>query len=65
MDASIASLKSIGIFLWAHHKIRVEKTPVENLDELKTRIINEIELIKNTTCHDVFLETVKRLNFPY
>ena len=40
----------------------VYKAPIENLDDSKARIINEIELIENETFHDVFSETVKRLN---
>ena len=46
-----------------HLKTNIYKTPVEDLDDLKSRIIEEIELIKKETFHDVFLETVKRLSF--
>ncbi len=44
-------------------KTNVYKTPVEDLDHLKTRITEEIQLIKKETFHDVFLEIEKRLNF--
>jgi len=56
-------LTPLDFFLWGYLKTNVYKTPVEDLDDLKARITNEIELIKKETFHNVFLETVKRLNF--
>jgi hypothetical protein len=43
----------------------LQKTTVEDLDDLKTRINVEIKIIKKETLRDVFLETVKRLIFFY
>ena len=55
-------LSPLEHFLWSHLKTNVYKALVEDLDDSKARIINEIELIENETFHDVFSETVKRLN---
>ena len=58
----LSDLNPLKFFLWTHLKTNVYKTPVEDLDDLNTTIINEIELIENETFHDVFLETVNCLN---
>jgi hypothetical protein len=41
----------------------IYKTPVQDLNDLKTRIANEIKIIKKEILRDVFSEIVKRLNF--
>jgi hypothetical protein len=56
-------LTPLDFYLWGHLKTNIYKTSVEDIDDLKTRIINEIKLIQKETLHEVFLETVQRLNF--
>ncbi len=58
-----SDLTPLDFFLWGHLKTNVYKTPVRDLNDLKTRIANEIKIIKNETLSDVFSEIVKRLNF--
>jgi hypothetical protein len=50
-------------FLWGLIKRNIYKTKVQDIDELKTRIIEEIEAIKTETLRNVFMETSKRMNF--
>jgi hypothetical protein len=56
-------LTPLGFFLWGHIKTNVYKTRVQDINDLKTRIIEEIEVIRKETLYDVFLETKKRLTF--
>ncbi|CAF3201594.1 unnamed protein product [Rotaria sp. Silwood2] len=56
-------LTPVDFYLWGPLKTNVYKTPVQDLDDFKTRIAKEIEIIKKETLQDVFSETVKRLNF--
>ncbi|CAF1171942.1 unnamed protein product [Rotaria sordida] len=58
-----SDLTSLNFYLWGHLKTNVYKTPVQALDDLKTRITKEIKIIKKETLRDVFSEIVKRLNF--
>ncbi|CAF1254874.1 unnamed protein product [Rotaria sordida] len=58
-----SDLTSLDFYLWGHLETNVYKTPVQALDDLKTRITKEIEIIKKETLRDVFSEIVKRLNF--
>ena len=56
-------LTPLDFFLWGHVKSNVYKTTVEDINDLKTRIIEEIQAINKKTLHNVFLEVEKRLNF--
>jgi hypothetical protein len=53
----------LDFFLWGHIKTNIYKTNVRDLDDLKSRISQEILAIKKETLHHVFLEVEKRLNF--
>ena len=56
-------LTQLDFFLWGHVKPNVYKTPINNLDELKMKITEEIESIEKETLQHVFQEIEKRLNF--
>ncbi len=56
-------LNPLDFFLWGHLKTNVYKTRVEDINDLKTRIIEEIRAISKETLHNVFLEVEKQLNF--
>jgi hypothetical protein len=56
-------LTPLDFFLWGHIKTNIYKTRIKDLDDLKTRITQEIQLIEKKTLHNVFLEIGKRLNF--
>jgi hypothetical protein len=53
----------LDFFLWGYIRANIYKTRIEDLNDLKTRIAQEIQSIDKKTLHDVFLETGKRLNF--
>ena len=57
------NLTPMDYFLWGHLKINVYKARVQDINDLKTRIIEEIRAISKETLHDVFLEVEKRLKF--
>ena len=63
IDSTITRLNTVGLFLWGHIKTNIYKTRIKDLDDLKDRITQEIQLIDKKTLHDVFLEIGKRLNF--
>ncbi len=48
---------------WGLMKTNIYKMKVQDIDELKTRIIEEIEAIKTETLRNVFMETSTRMNF--
>jgi hypothetical protein len=56
-------LSPLDFFLWGYIRANIYKTRIEDLNDLKTRIAQEIQSIDKKTLHDVFLETGKRLNF--
>jgi len=47
-------LSPLDFFLWRHLKTNIYKTTVKDLDDLKTRIIDEIKIIKKGTLPDFF-----------
>ena len=55
----------LDFFLWGHIKSNIYKTNVRDLDDLKSRISQEILAIKKETLYNVFLEIEKRLNFVF
>jgi hypothetical protein len=63
MDSTVIRLDDIGLFLSGHIKTNVCKTTVEDVDHLKSRIMQDIGAIRQEKLHDVFLEIRKRLNF--
>ncbi len=56
-------LTPLDFFLWGHIKTNIYKTKVDDIDDLKSRITDEIEAIKRDTLSNVFLEIKKRLTF--
>lgn len=56
-------LTQLNFFLWGHIKANVYKTKVQDIDDLKTRITQEIKTIKTETLHDIVSEISKRMNF--
>jgi transposase len=56
-------LTPLDFFLWGHVKTNVYKTKVQDIDDLKARITQEIKTIKTETLHNVFSEISKRMNF--
>jgi hypothetical protein len=56
-------LTPLDFFLWGLIKANIYKTKVQNIDDLKTRIKEQIEAIKTETLRNVFMEISKRLNF--
>ena len=50
-------------FLWGHIKTNVYETKIKDLDDLKTKITEEIEAITKEILKNVFLEIKKRLVF--
>ena len=55
-------LTPLDFFLWGHVKTNVYKTKVQDIDDLKARITQEIKTIKTETLHNVFSEISKRMN---
>jgi hypothetical protein len=53
----------LHFFLWGYIKTNVYKNNIRDLDDLKIKIVEEIQAIKKETLHNVFLEIQKRLNF--
>jgi hypothetical protein len=56
-------LTPLDFFLWGHIKTNIYKTKVDDIDDLKSRITDEIEAIKKDTLSNVFLEIKKWLTF--
>lgn len=56
-------LTPCDFFLWGYLKSKVYKTPVESLEDLKTRIQAEIRSISRATLRKVWENTKFRLNF--
>jgi hypothetical protein len=63
MGSTVTRPESTRFFLWGHIKTNIYKTKVDDIDELKARITDEIEAIKKDTLSNVFLEIKKRLTF--
>jgi hypothetical protein len=63
MGSSIVKSESIRPFLWGHFKKNINTTTAEDLDTLKIRITEEINIIKKEMLRAFFLETIKRLHF--
>lgn len=56
-------LTPLDFFLWGYLKTKVYKTRVDDIDDLKDRIEQEIKAITKETLENVFDGIVKRLNF--
>lgn len=56
-------LTPLDFCLWGYIKTNIYKTKVKDLDDLKTRITQQIQLIEKKTLENVFVEIRKRLNF--
>ncbi|CAF1581905.1 unnamed protein product [Rotaria sp. Silwood1] len=54
-------LTPLDFYLWGHLKNNVYQSPIKDLDELKTRIHNEIKSISKTTLSNVFSNIIKRM----
>ncbi len=50
-----------GFFLWGYVKTSIYKTSVNNIDDLKKRITDQIKSIEQETLNKVFGTIVKRL----
>jgi hypothetical protein len=55
-------LTPLDFFLWGHIKNNVYKSPIQDLDELKMRICDEIKKISQDTLCNVFSNIVKRMH---
>lgn len=55
-------LSPLDFFLWGHIKNNIYKSPIKNLDELKTKIDYEIRMVSKETLRNVFANVVKRMN---
>jgi hypothetical protein len=63
MGSTVTRSEFIKFFLWGHIKTNIYETKVDDIDDLKARIMDEIEAIKKDTLSNVFLEIKKRLTF--
>ncbi len=63
MSLSLQLKIKIVVLMAKYGSQNVYKTPLQDLNDLKIRIANEIKIIKKETLRDVFSESVKRLNF--
>ena len=54
-------LTPLDFFLWGYVKQKVYQQPIKDVDDLKQKIMNAIELISQETCNNVFSEFKKRL----
>lgn len=55
-------LTPLDFFLWGHVKNNVYKSPIKDMNELKTKIEMEIKSITKETLCNVFSNIVKRMN---
>jgi hypothetical protein len=55
-QSPVRVLKNYGFFLWAYVKSSVFRTPVNGLDDLKTRIRNAISAIPADMLHRTWQE---------
>jgi hypothetical protein len=55
-------LTPLDFFLWGHVKNNVYKSPIKDMNDLKTKIEMEIKSITKETLSNVFSNIVKRMN---
>jgi DDE superfamily endonuclease/Helix-turn-helix domain (DUF4817) len=55
-------LTPLDFYLWGHLKNKIYKSEIKNIDDLKTRITEEIKSVSTETLNSVFLNIVKRMN---
>ncbi len=61
MGPALSWFDTPGFFLWGYVKTSIYKTPVNDINDLKERITNEIKSIKQETLNKVFGTNVKQL----
>jgi hypothetical protein len=53
----------LDFFLWGYIKSNIYNNNIKDLNDLKSKITQEIRAIEKETLKNVFLEVEKRLNF--